>query len=137
MCYCDALEEQVKQSQRTNELLLQQVLREALGDKKEKAINTEIGISINEYTEVETDYDALVAETFGEYLPKKVNNINDTHKELAGLVYLMNNGLGANYGNVAFQKAVYNSSVITPNLYSKKHDFVNHNFGTYSKELAN
>ncbi len=31
MGYCDALEEQVKQSQQTNELLLQQVLREALG----------------------------------------------------------------------------------------------------------
>lgn len=31
MSYCDALEEQVKQSQQTNELLLQQVLREALG----------------------------------------------------------------------------------------------------------
>ena len=31
MAYCDALEEQVKQSQQTNELLLQQVLREALG----------------------------------------------------------------------------------------------------------
>lgn len=31
MHYCDALEEQVKQSQQTNELLLQQVLREALG----------------------------------------------------------------------------------------------------------
>lgn len=31
MGYCDALEEQVKQSQQTNDLLLQQVLREALG----------------------------------------------------------------------------------------------------------
>ncbi|MGV1000559.1 restriction endonuclease subunit S [Empedobacter falsenii] len=31
MSYCDALEDQVKQSQQTNELLLQQVLREALG----------------------------------------------------------------------------------------------------------
>lgn len=31
MRYCDALEEQVKQSQQTNEMLLQQVLREALG----------------------------------------------------------------------------------------------------------
>lgn len=31
MRYCDALEEQVKQSQQTNELLLQQVLREAFG----------------------------------------------------------------------------------------------------------
>lgn len=31
MSYCDALEKQVKQSQQTNELLLQQVLREALG----------------------------------------------------------------------------------------------------------
>lgn len=31
MGYCDALEEQVKQSQQSNELLLQQVLREALG----------------------------------------------------------------------------------------------------------
>lgn len=31
MGYCDALEEQAKQSQQTNELLLQQVLREALG----------------------------------------------------------------------------------------------------------
>ncbi|MGJ1206391.1 restriction endonuclease subunit S [Sphingobacterium lactis] len=31
MGYCDALEEQVKQSQQTNELLKQQVLREALG----------------------------------------------------------------------------------------------------------
>lgn len=31
MSYCDALEEQVKQSQQSNELLLQQVLREALG----------------------------------------------------------------------------------------------------------
>ncbi|MFV0183987.1 restriction endonuclease subunit S [Empedobacter falsenii] len=31
MGYCDALEDQVKQSQQTNELLLQQVLREALG----------------------------------------------------------------------------------------------------------
>lgn len=31
MSYCDALEEQVKQSGQTNELLLQQVLREALG----------------------------------------------------------------------------------------------------------
>ncbi|MFV0174922.1 restriction endonuclease subunit S [Empedobacter falsenii] len=31
MSYCDALEEQVKQSQQTNALLLQQVLREALG----------------------------------------------------------------------------------------------------------
>lgn len=31
MGYCDVLEEQVKQSQQTNELLLQQVLREALG----------------------------------------------------------------------------------------------------------
>ena len=137
MRYCDALEEQVKQSQQTNELLLQQVLREDLGDKKQKAVNKEIGVSINKYVEVETNYDALVAETFGEYLPKKVNNINDTNKELAALVYLMNNGLGANYGNVAFQKAVYNSSVITPNLYSKKHDFVNHNYGTFSKELAN
>ena len=137
MGYCDALEEQVKQSRQTNELLLQHVLRETLGDKKAKVINTEIGVSTNKYVEVETNYDALVAETFGEYLPQKVNNINDTHKELAALVYLMNNGLGANYGNVAFQKAVYNSSVITPNLYSKKHDFVNYNFGTFSKELAN
>lgn len=137
MSYCDALEEQIKQSKQTNELLLQQVLREALGDKKEKAINKEIGVSINKYIEVETDYDKLVAETFGEYLPKKGNNINDTNKELASLVYLMNNGLGTNYGNVAFQKAVFNSSFITPNLYSKKHDFINHNYGTFSKELAN
>lgn len=96
-----------------------------------------IGDRINEYTNSEVSHEKLVAETFGEYLPKKQHNINDINKELAALIYLMNNGLGANYGNVAFQKAVYNSSVITPNLYSKKHDFVNYNFGTFSKELAN
>ena len=136
MAVCDALETQVKQSQHSNEQLLQQVLREALGDKKEKAINTEVGVSINKYIEAETNYDTLVAETFDGYLPKKMHNINDIHKELAALVYLMNNGLGINYGNVALQKAVFNSSFITPNLYSKKHDFVNHNYGTFSKELA-
>lgn len=95
-----------------------------------------IGDRINEYANSEVSHERLVAETFGEYLPKKQHNINDINKELAALIYLMNYGLGANYGNVAVQKAVYNSSVITPNLYSKKHDFINYNFGTFSKGLA-
>ena len=95
-----------------------------------------IGDRINEYANSEVSHEKLVAETFGEYLPKKQHNINDINKELAALIYLMNYGLGANYGNVAVQKAVYNSSVITPNLYSKKHDFINYNFGTFSKGLA-
>src|SRR5690554_138482 len=95
-----------------------------------------IGDRINEYANSELSHEKLVAETFGEYLPKKQHNINDINKELAALIYLMNYGLGANYGNVAVQKAVYNSSVITPNLYSKKHDFINYNFGTFSKGLA-
>lgn len=42
MGYCDALEEQVKQSQKSNELLLQQVLREALGGATPKQKNAEI-----------------------------------------------------------------------------------------------
>lgn len=95
-----------------------------------------IGDRITEYANSEVSHEKLVAETFGEYLPKKQHNINDINKELAALVYLMNYGLGVNYGNVAVQKAVYNSSVITPNLYSKKHDFINYNFGTFSKGLA-
>lgn len=99
---------------------------------------SEVGIAdrITEYANSEVSHEKLVAETFGEYLPKKQHNINDINKELAALVYLMNYGLGVNYGNVAVQKAVYNSSVITPNLYSKKHDFINYNFGTFSKGLA-
>lgn len=123
MGYCDALEEQVKQSQKTNELLLQQVLREVLDGKPEEE-------SIEEEIE---NYQSLVIDVFG--TASKVQSINNSDLEDAALVYLMKNNLGYSYGEVALQKAKYNSSFITPNLYSKQYDFRNYHFGTYSEEL--
>jgi len=130
--------EKVKNLSKQNQELaqLRDWLLPMLMNGQVKASEVRIGDRINEYANSEVSHEKLVAETFGEYLPKKQHNINDINKELAALVYLMNYGLGVNYGNVAVQKAVYNSSVITPNLYSKKHDFINYNFGTFSKGLA-
>ncbi|MGG5598186.1 restriction endonuclease subunit S [Myroides sp. C8-3] len=123
MNYCDKLETQVKESQKTNELLLQQVLREALeGKPQEESIEKEV-----------RDYQTIVDSVFG--TSNKVQSINNSDLEDAALVYLMKNNLGYSYGEVALQKAKYNSSFITPNLYSKQYDFRNYHFGTYSEEL--
>ncbi|MGS4346280.1 restriction endonuclease subunit S [Myroides odoratus] len=123
MSYCDKLETQVKESQKTNELLLQQVLREALeGKPQEESREKEV-----------RDYQTIVDSVFG--TSNKVQSINNSDLEDAALVYLMKNNLGYSYGEVALQKAKYNSSYITPNLYSKQYDFRNYHFGTYSEEL--
>lgn len=97
MGYCDALEEQVKQSQQTNELLLQQVLREALGDKKEKKETNVLKI-----------------------IPKQCNNVEKTI--LAG--YIINQSNTPDFGKVKFQKILhlteYHCQIGMNSNYSKK-----------------
>jgi len=97
MRYCDALEEQVKQSQQTNDLLLQQVLREALGDKKEKKETNVLKI-----------------------IPKQCNNVEKTI--LAG--YIINQSNTPDFGKVKFQKILhlteYHCQISMNSNYSKK-----------------
>lgn len=97
MGYCDALEEQVKQSQKSNELLLQQVLREALGDKKEKKETNVLKI-----------------------IPKQCNNVEKTI--LAG--YIINQSNTPDFGKVKFQKILhlteYHCQIDMNSNYSKK-----------------
>lgn len=58
----------------------------------------------------------------------------DLDLQMALVVAQIKNQLGINYGEVALQKTIFNSSIINP-IYIKPYSFINYNFGTYSYEL--
>lgn len=97
MAVCDALETQVKQSKNTNEQLLQEVLREALGGKNEKKETNVLKI-----------------------IPKQCNNVEKT--VLAG--YIINQSNTPDFGKVKFQKILhlteYHCQIGVNSNYSKK-----------------
>ncbi|MDE5437279.1 restriction endonuclease subunit S [Elizabethkingia meningoseptica] len=91
MAFCDQLEEQIKQSQQTNDLLLQQVLREALGEKKE------------EFTELQ-----LVAEHTEQYIAKYVTAKTCDKNDMAVLTgYIIQELNTKDFGRVKLQKMLH------------------------------
>ncbi|WP_407494804.1 restriction endonuclease subunit S [Elizabethkingia anophelis] len=94
MKYCDQLEEQIKQSQRTNDLLLQQVLREALGEKKEEK---------GELTELQ-----LVAEPIEQYIAKPFTTKTCDKNDMAVLTgYIIQELNTKDFGRVKLQKMLH------------------------------
>ncbi|MDV3797523.1 hypothetical protein CMU10_04940 [Elizabethkingia anophelis] len=94
MAFCDQLEEQTKQSQRTNDLLLQQVLREALGEKKEEK---------GELTELQ-----LVAEPIEQYIAKPFTTKTCDKNDMAVLTgYIIQELNTKDFGRVKLQKMLH------------------------------
>ncbi|MCT3733720.1 restriction endonuclease subunit S [Elizabethkingia anophelis] len=94
MAFCDQLEEQIKQSQRTNDLLLQQVLREALGEKKEEK---------GELTELQ-----LVAEPIEQYIAKPFTTKTCDKNDMAVLTgYIIQELNTKDFGRVKLQKMLH------------------------------
>ncbi|MGN7863098.1 restriction endonuclease subunit S [Chryseobacterium sp. 22458] len=91
MDHCDALEEQIKQSQQTNDLLLQQVLREALGEKK------------GEFTELQ-----LVDEPTEQYITKQFTSKTCDKNDMAVLTgYIIKELNTEDFGRVKLQKMLH------------------------------
>lgn len=94
MAFCDQLEEQTKQSQQTNDLLLQQVLREALGEKKEEK---------GELTELQ-----LVAESTEQYIAKQFTAKTCDKNDMAILTgYIIQELNTKDFGRVKLQKMLH------------------------------
>ncbi|AKH93618.1 restriction endonuclease subunit S [Elizabethkingia anophelis] len=94
MTFCDQLEEQTKQNQQTNDLLLQQVLREALGEKKEEK---------GELTELQ-----LVAEPTEQYIAKPFTAKTCDKNDMAVLAgYIIQELNTKDFGRVKLQKMLH------------------------------
>ncbi|OPB98014.1 restriction endonuclease subunit S [Elizabethkingia occulta] len=94
MAFCDQLEEQIKRSQQTNDLLLQQVLREALGEKKEEK---------GEFTELQ-----LVAEPTEQYITKQFTAKTCDKNDMAVLTgYIIQELNTKDFGRVKLQKMLH------------------------------
>ncbi|WP_288790841.1 restriction endonuclease subunit S [uncultured Elizabethkingia sp.] len=94
MTFCDQLEEQIKQNQQTNDLLLQQVLREALGEKKEEK---------GELTELQ-----LVAEPIEQYIAKQFTAKTCDKNDMAVLTgYIIQELNTKDFGRVKLQKMLH------------------------------
>ncbi|MYZ61335.1 restriction endonuclease subunit S [Elizabethkingia anophelis] len=94
MAFCDQLEEQIKQSQQTNDLLLQQVLREALGEKKEEK---------GKFTELQ-----LVAEPTEQYIAKQFTTKTCDKNDMAILTgYIIHELNTKDFGRVKLQKMLH------------------------------
>ena len=94
MAFCDQSEEQIKLSQQTNDLLLQQVLREALGEKKEEK---------GELTELQ-----LVAESTEQYIAKQFTAKTCDKNDMAILTgYIIQELNTKDFGRVKLQKMLH------------------------------
>ncbi|HBN6701594.1 TPA: restriction endonuclease subunit S [Elizabethkingia anophelis] len=94
MDFCNQLEEQIKQSQRANDLLLQQVLREALGEKKEEK---------GKFTELQ-----LVAEPTEQYIAKQFTTKTCDKNDMAILTgYIIQELNTKDFGRVKLQKMLH------------------------------
>ncbi|MET7035902.1 restriction endonuclease subunit S [Elizabethkingia miricola] len=94
MQYCDDIENSVKESQQCNEILLQQVLREALGEKKEEK---------REFTELQ-----LVAEPTEQYITKQVAAKTCDKNDMAVLTgYIIQELNTKDFGRVKLQKMLH------------------------------
>lgn len=94
MDFCDQLEEQIKLSRQTNDLLLQQVLREALGEKKEEK---------GELTELQ-----LVAESTEQYIAKQFTAKTCDKNDMAVLTgYIIQELNTKDFGRVKLQKMLH------------------------------
>ena len=94
MAFCDQLEEQIKLSRQTNDLLLQQVLREALGEKKEEK---------GELTELQ-----LVAESTEQYIAKQFTAKTCDKNDMTVLTgYIIHELNTKDFGRVKLQKMLH------------------------------
>ena len=105
MAFCDSLEQSIKESQDYNDLLLQQVLREALQPKEEAVLN------IDSLFEDDKDYNLHVAM----------------------IQTLIESELGINHGEVANQKTIFHINTFTNEKIP--YQFINYHFGTFSQQL--
>lgn len=105
MAFCDGLDQSIKESQVYNDMLLQQVLREALQPKEETFL----------------DIDSLFEDD-------KNYNLH-----VAMIQTLIESELGINHGEVANQKTIFHINTFTDEKIP--YQFVNYHFGTFSQQL--
>jgi len=102
---CDSLEKCIRESEEYNDMLLQQILKEALQQKEE------VVLDIDSLFEHHKNYDLYVAM----------------------IQTLIESQLGINHGEVANQKTIFHINTFTNEKIP--YQFVNHNFGTFSQQL--
>jgi restriction endonuclease S subunit len=130
------LKEHIIANQQATVQLLKALLHQAfeVEEEKEKTTVQQTKGKIVEFDTQILILDNIAAEPFDNYAAHPANNIQDIDWEMALMVACMKSKLGVTYGDVGLQKNVFNTNH-KQQIFSKKYNFINSNYGTFSHEL--